>query len=41
VDEHTALVDAMRAGDELLAVRRMDEHLRNVAATLNILEEAA
>ena len=41
VDEHTTLVDAMRAGDELLAVRRMDEHLRNVAATLNILEEAA
>jgi DNA-binding GntR family transcriptional regulator len=39
VDEHTALVDAMRAGDELLAVRRMDEHLRNVAATLNIMEE--
>lgn len=39
VDEHTTLVDAMRAGDELLAVRRMDEHLRNVAATLNILEE--
>ncbi|TXH88262.1 MAG: GntR family transcriptional regulator [Rhodoferax sp.] len=39
VDEHTSLVDAMRAGDELLAVRRMDEHLRNVAATLNILEE--
>ena len=41
VDEHTALVDAMRAGDELLAVRRMDEHLRNVAATLNIMEEVA
>ena len=41
VDEHSTLVDAMRAGDELLAVRRMDEHLRNVAATLNILEEAA
>ncbi|MDT8992419.1 GntR family transcriptional regulator [Curvibacter sp. APW13] len=39
VDEHATLVDAMRAGDELRAVRCMDEHLRNVAATLNILEE--
>ena len=35
-EEHTAIVDALAARDEALALRLMDEHLQNVEATLTL-----
>jgi DNA-binding GntR family transcriptional regulator len=35
-EEHRAIVLALQAGDEALALRLMDEHLRNVEASLTL-----
>lgn len=35
-EEHTAIVDALQARDEALALRLMDEHLQNVEAALTL-----
>ncbi len=35
-EEHTAIVDALQARDEPLALRLMDEHLQNVEAALTL-----
>lgn len=35
-DEHQTLVDAIEAGDEALAVQRMQEHLHNVENSLSL-----
>jgi DNA-binding GntR family transcriptional regulator len=39
-DEHQALVDAIEAGDEELAVQRMQEHLENVQRSLSLQRKA-
>ena len=35
-EEHVALIDAIEAGDETLAVRLMDEHLSHVESSLTL-----
>ena len=39
-EEHRAIVDALEARDEALALRLMDEHLLNVEASLTLVPRA-
>ncbi len=38
-EEHAALVDALQAGNESLALRLMDEHLQHVEASLTLIPD--